>query len=223
MPEVAVQMVRLGRMTALTKPDGGVRSIVAGDVVRRLVSRTMAQQMGKVVESATSPFQYALSTKAETECIGHALQALTELHPEATVTSIDGISAFDLISREAMLHGLSSVEGGNSVLPFVRMFYGAPSEYLWEDDSGTVHRIPQGEGGEQGDSMMPLLFCLGQHQALQAIQDQLRDGEYLMAFLDDLYIVTLPDRVGPVYADCSGRTPSPCLHTHPLREDEGLE
>ena len=93
-PEVAVRMVRLGRMTALTKPDGGVRGIVAGDVVRRLVSRTMAQQMGKVVESATSPFQYALSTMAGT--------ALTELHPEETVTSIDGISAFDLISREAM-------------------------------------------------------------------------------------------------------------------------
>ena len=34
-------------------------------------------------------------------------------------------------------------------LPFVRMFYGRPSEYLWEDDSGTVHRIPQGEGGER--------------------------------------------------------------------------
>ena len=26
-PEVAVQMVRLGRMTALTKPDGGVRAL----------------------------------------------------------------------------------------------------------------------------------------------------------------------------------------------------
>ena len=94
-PEVAVQMVRLGLMTALTKPDGGVRGIVAGDVVRRLVSRTMAQQMAKVVESATSIFQYDLSTKAGTECIAHALQALTELHPEAIVTSIDGISAYD--------------------------------------------------------------------------------------------------------------------------------
>ena len=83
---------------------------------------------------------------------------------------------------------VSSVEGGNSVLPFVRMFYRAPSEYLWEDDSGTVHRIPQREGGEQGDAMMPLLFCVGQRQALQATQDQLRDGEYLTAFLDDLYI-----------------------------------
>ena len=73
-PEVAVQMVRLGLMTALTKPDGGVRCIVAGDVVRRLMSRTMAQQMGKVIVSVTSLFQYALSTKAVTEFIAHALQ-----------------------------------------------------------------------------------------------------------------------------------------------------
>ena len=117
---------------------------MAGDVVRRLVSRTMTQQQGKVVETVTSPLQYALSTKAGTERIAHALQTLTELHPEAAVTSMDGISAYDLISREAMLHGLSRVEGGNSVLPFVRLFYGAPSEYLWEDDSRTVRSIPQG-------------------------------------------------------------------------------
>ena len=196
-PEVAVQMVRVGRLTALTKPDGGVRGIVAGDVVRRLVSRTIAQQLSAAVETVTAPHQYALSTKAGTECIAHVLQSLTELHPEATVTSIDGISAYDLISREAMLQGLARVEGGRSALPFVRLFYGAPSEYLWEDESGTTHRIPQGEGGEQGDAMMPLLFCLGQHEALRATQEQLRDGEHLLAFLDDIYMVTRPDRVGP--------------------------
>ena len=207
-PEVAVQMVRVGRLTALAKPDGGVRGIVAGDVVRRL-PRTIAQQLSAAVETATAPHQYALSTKAGTECIAHVLQSLTELHPEATVTSIDVISAYDKISREAMLQGLARLEGGRSALPFVRLFYGAPSEYLWEDESGTTHRIPQGEGGEQGDAMMPLLFCLGQHEALRATQEQLRDGEHLLAFLDDIYMVTRPDRVGPVYANLQEN-----LHVH---------
>ena len=36
--------IRQGRMIALQKPLGGVRGIVVGDVVRRLVARTMAQQ-----------------------------------------------------------------------------------------------------------------------------------------------------------------------------------
>ena len=61
-----------------------------------------------------------------------------------------------------------------------------------------VHRIPQGEGGEQGDPLMPLLFAVGQHGALAATQESLQAGERLVAFLDDMYTVTLPERVGPV-------------------------
>ena len=118
-------------MTALTKPDGGVRGIVSGDVLRRLVARTMAQQLGLAVKTATSPHQYALSTRAGCACIAHVLQGLCDVNPLTTVTSIDGVSAYDLISRRAMLSGLSGVDGGSASLPFVRMFYGSPSEYLW--------------------------------------------------------------------------------------------
>ena len=123
-----------------------------------------------------------------------------QLDPRATVTSIDGVSAFDLISRGAMMTGLMRVEGGSAALPFVRMFYGAPSEYLWEDSCGTVHRIPQGEGGEQGDALMPLLFAVGQHSALEEASTQLFPGEHIFAFHDDIYMVTMPERVGAVYA-----------------------
>ena len=61
-----------------------------------------------------------------------------------------------------------------------------------------MHVVPQVEGGEQGDAMMPLLFCLGQQGALQAVR-QLEDGERLFAFLDVFYVVTRPERVGEVY------------------------
>ena len=118
----------------------------------------MAQQLGPAVKAATAPHQYALSTRAGCESIAHALQGLCELNPRMTITSIDGVGAYDLISRKAMLTGLRGVDGGNSSLPFVRMFYGSPSEYLWEDDFGKTHSIPQGEGGEQGDAMMPLVL-----------------------------------------------------------------
>ena len=108
-------MVRLGRLTALSKPDGGVRGIVAGDVVRRLVARTMSQQLSPGVERATRPHQYAMTTKAGCECIAHALQGLTEIDPEATITSIDGVGAFDLISRRAMPEALFQVSSEAAV------------------------------------------------------------------------------------------------------------
>ena len=37
----------------------------------------------------------------------------------------------------------------------------------------------QGEGGEQGDPLMLLLFSLGQHSALLAVNAKLKEGESL--------------------------------------------
>ena len=81
-------IVRIGRRTALQKLSGGVRGIVVEDVPRRVVSRTIAQQLSETVEAATASFQFALITKAGCECVVHAVQVLTEQHP--------GVEAFDL-------------------------------------------------------------------------------------------------------------------------------
>ena len=62
---------------------------------------------------------------------------------------VDGIGAFDLVSRESMLRGLLRVEGGDSVLPFVHQFYASPSSYIWHDEHGIVHDVPQ-EVGNKG-------------------------------------------------------------------------
>ena len=221
-PDNIVAAVRLGRMTALVKPAGGVRGIVVGDVFRRLVARTVAQQMGPAVEKATAPFQYALSTRAGCECIGHALQFLTERDPSATITSIDGISAFDTISRTAMMSGLAEVDP--SVLPFVRLFYGSKSRYLWEDNEGNCHTIAQAEGGEQGDPLMPLLFALGQHRALVAVHSRLLPSESLMAYrLDDNHVVSGPDKGRARAHGVGGRTLPTLPHPGPCRENSGVE
>ena len=169
----------VNRLTPLSKPDGGVRGIVSGDVIRRLVARTIAQQLGEAIKSATAPHQYALSTRAVCVCIAHALQGLCELNRSLT--------------------DVGRINGGAATLPFVRMFHGSPSQYLWDDENNVSHTIPQGEGGEQGNAMMPLLFSLGQHEAFQAAHRKLREGESLFAFLDDVVMVTAPDRVRPVY------------------------
>ena len=67
------------------------------------------------------------------------------------------------------------------LLPFVRMFYGRQSTYLWTDDAGATHRVLQGEGGEQGDPLMPALYSLGQHEGLAEGAAQLQDGDFVVA------------------------------------------
>ena len=51
--------------------------------------------MSDVVEAATAPYQYVLSTRAGTECIAHILQTLTDDNLRTTVLSIDGMGAFE--------------------------------------------------------------------------------------------------------------------------------
>ena len=177
------------------------------------MARTTAKQFSKKAEAATAPFQYALSTKAGCECVAHILQALSDRDPEGTIMSIDGIGAFDLISRNAMLEGLLRMEDGDQILPFVRCFYGSQSTYLWEDEMGVTKHISHGEGGEQGDPLKPMLFALGQHSSLVAVQGRLRDNEHVLAYHDD---VCKPARVADVH-------PGPRAHPVAPREDATVE
>ena len=78
-PHDILEAIRLGRLTALQKPDGGVRGIVVGDIFRRLVLAPWRNTISKRVEVATTPVQYALKTKAGCECVAHVLQILTDL------------------------------------------------------------------------------------------------------------------------------------------------
>ena len=153
----------------------------------------------ELLRSSSPSFQYVLKTRARCECVAHIIQSLTELDPSTTVISVDGVGAFDSVSRSAMLSGLLDMEEGERLLPFVRLFYSQPSSYLFDDEVGETHTIHQGEGGEQSDALMPLLFSLGQQRALRAIAGKLKDGERLFVFLDDLYVSCQPARVAEIH------------------------
>ena len=99
-----------------------------------------------------------------------------------------------------------AMERGDRLWPFIRDFYGRPSSYLWENDRRVIHDIPQGEGGEQGDPLMPLLFSLGLHKSLKSISNWLLSTEKVFAFLDDIYLVCRPNRVAAVYQELQRHT-----------------
>lgn len=198
-PATIAAALMSARMTALVKPNGKVRGIATGTAFRRLVASCLARIVGEDVETACSPFQYALSTRAGTECIGHLFRAACDLDESRCVLSIDGIGAFDHVRRSAMLGKLRSLPRASSILPFVRLSYAGPTKYRWTDDSGDDFEIAQAEGGEQGDPLMPLLFALGIHDALAEVASQLREGEDICAFLDDVYALCSPERVRPIY------------------------
>ena len=69
---------------------------------------------------------------------------------------------------------------------------------MWEDADGVRHNIEQHEG-EQGDPLMPMLFSLGLHNALEEVQQLLDPGEFLFAYLDDVFILSSPERTREIF------------------------
>ena len=100
-PDEIASALRVGQLTALRKPNGGVRGIVVGDVIRRRVAKTISQQFMERFENATTVNQ------SRKRSVAHVVQALTVNNAALTVLSIDGVGAFDLISRRAMMEAPS--------------------------------------------------------------------------------------------------------------------
>ena len=153
----------------------------------------------QLFQSVCAPFQYALSTRASSEALAREPRLATELEPGTTVLSVDGVGAYDHISRAAVFEGLRRDERLEPLIPYVRLFYGCQSTYLFHDAAGEAHVVEQAEGGEQGDPLMPGLFAVGVHGALLAASADLQPGKSLSAFLDDTYVTSHPNRTTAVF------------------------
>ena len=189
----------MSQVTALQKPNGRVRGICAGDSFRRLVAKCLARQHQGALRRAVAPANFGLADRSGCDGLIHLIRSLTEADAQRTVLSIDGVGAYDHVSRARMLEELWRVEELRPLVPFVRLWMNPRSTFVWTDDSGSQHDVTQGEGGEQGDALMPALFCLAMRPALEEIQQRLTHGDIAVAYLDDIYIITKPERARNAY------------------------
>ena len=108
-PRDAARALVLGRLIALRKLNGSMALLL----VTSPAPVFLPSKRPKPSKRLASPFQFALSTRAGAESVVHFLAAASELNPEATIVSVDGIGAFDTMSRRSMLQGA----GGKRVSP----------------------------------------------------------------------------------------------------------
>ena len=127
------------RMTALSKPDGGVRGIVTGNVWRRWVAQTMAQQ--------SIPVRPLNPCRVRMHCCTASFE------------------------RNGTKHR------GKPTVVYRQYVHGAPSSFLWEDSSGVPPRRMR------RTRRSTFLFSLGQHSALEAVQEDLFDCEFFFRLL----------------------------------------
>ena len=148
-PQEIQQALAMARMTALRKPDGGVRGIATGDAFRRLVARTLAKQWADVFDNATRPYQFALQARAGTDALAAHVRVAIAQRRDAVLVSLDGRSAYDCMSRLAFLSKL------RDVAPELSSLSSACFMANHRSTAGGTTASASGKSSEQGDALAP--------------------------------------------------------------------
>ena len=85
----------------------------------------------------------------------HVIRAATDMNDSTTIVSVDGIGAYDSISRHSMLEGLYRMVDGDRLC-------GCSTDHL-PSVCGRMTWETHMKLCKEKDLLMPSLFCVGQH------------------------------------------------------------
>ena len=174
-------------LVAVPKPEGGVRPIAIGEVLRRLTGKCLLET---VKGEFFWPAQLGVAIPAGVEVAVHTVRAYVERHAasaDRVLVKLDFENAFNTVSRTAMLGAVSS--RFPHLARWVSWCYRAPPDLKFG-----AFTLKSAGGVQQGNPLGPLLFA----STLQPLACELRAGPLDIAsfFLDDGVVAGTPAVVG---------------------------
>ena len=105
-------------------------------------------------------------------CVSHTLQTALESGQEDRIVQIDFSAAFDIVNHQGILHELSSLGIGGSVLSVLTQFFSNRSQYVLVDGCrsklvNVVSVVPL------GSVLGPLLFLLYTSELFSILENDL--------------------------------------------------
>ena len=184
------------RLTALSKPSGGVRPIAVGEVPYRLLMRTVLCTYGERVRTGLLPTQYGVGTPGGTEPVIRAVEHVYqgELQEYQQVTALDFSNAYNTLRRRSIGEAMRRWYG--PLYRLTRWAYGQAAPLVVagpregnREERATVELFSS-EGVRQGDPLAPLLFSAGIRPYLEELQGALGPEHLVLAYLDDVFILS---------------------------------
>ncbi|KAL2649469.1 hypothetical protein R1flu_017597 [Riccia fluitans] len=207
------------RLLALEKPSGGVRPIVMGEVLYRLVARTLGFQFWEALADHFSPLQFGVAMREGCETIIHGLRAILDLHPDWVALQVDIQNAFNTISQEALFHELRVATGSlDQLFPFVCFFYACPSPLYFSHCSleDEVTLFSSESDICQGDPLGGALFALAHLRVLRTTASE-HPLCLFPSLADDTRIVGPPEAVVPAFHTLEGHLSAVGLTIQPTK------
>jgi len=142
-----------GRVTALSKKDGGIRPISVGYTLRRLAAKSANNHVIKRRSEALRPQQLGVGVPGGAEAAVHAARKLVgNLPVDHVIVKLDFSNAFNCIRRDVILDAVAAQTP--EIYRLIYSAYSCEPVLLFSN-----HQILSREGAQQGDAVGPLKFC----------------------------------------------------------------
>ena len=144
----AAPMLAGASPVAVPKPQGGVRPIAIGEVLRRLTGKCLMELVRRDAKDALFPGHAAVAVPAGAEAAVHTVRAWQLRHAGASnkvLVKLDFANAFNTVSRQEVLSATSAPYP--SLTRWVKWCYGGPTTLQF---GGTA--LQSAAGVQQGDS-----------------------------------------------------------------------
>ena len=188
-------LLSAGRAILIPKAAGGVRPIVVGECITRLVSYMALKEVMPQLLPHLLPLQLGCGLPSGTDTVTTTVQATLDLHPDWTAISLDVRNAFNSFDRNTTWEPVRRITP--ELLPLYAYLYGRPSEQIFADTDGTARSIPSSTGSRQGCVFGTFAYAMSLHPILQAINEEhlsRTEGAILLAYVDDAVIVAPPSQ-----------------------------
>ena len=150
-----VKELYAGRLIPLDKGNGGVRPIGIGEVLRRIISKSVTSTLKEDIISAAGLLQTCSGLEGGIEAAIHAMSRAFSLSETEALLLVDADNAFNSINRKVALHNVQRICPSfyrflfNSYQVPVKLFISGSRKFIWSK-----------EGATQGDPAAMAFYAL---------------------------------------------------------------
>ena len=150
-----VKELYAGRLIPLDKGSGGVRPIGIGEVLRRIISKSVTSTLKEDIIGAAGLLQTCSGLEGGIEAAIHAMSRAFSLSETEALLLVDADNAFNSINRKVALHNVERICPSfyrflfNSYQVPVKLFISGSRKFLWSK-----------EGATQGDPAAMAFYAL---------------------------------------------------------------